>query len=642
MGLFLGVGVGEYDRHKQLPWSVHDVEAVRGLLGGDFVGEVVVNPDEATARQRLRAIEGAVADGGGLLLMWSGHALGSPADLRLLARDSGSSAAAGVAARDVTAYCAVSGAGQLLLIFDTCFSGEALPAAAVAAEVLQQLQPAERLWVGVLAACRSEETAQDGLLGQRLRQLLEVGPVDPVLRVRWSVHNAWLRGDDLCDAVVKEWGSDRQLPQFQSRGDAWWLLPNPLYDPGALEQVVEHLLLAARGGGRADEQSWFTGRVVEVDQVVSWVRSGQPGVYVVTGSAGMGKSAIVGRVASLSSPEERSRLLSEGRQWTHIDPGKQSVAAHVHLRGLTADRAADELAGQLVRRGVLAAQEARRNAPELVGQVQRAVEAGTSPPVIVVDGLDEARSTAFEIAEDLLLRLARYAVVIVATRDVPRVGGGPGLVETLQPGRTARLDLDDPDAQERTARDVCDYVALRLADVDSQMDADLVAAEVAAPSSGGTMSQRRPFLLARLVTDQLRAAPLETAAGDWQARIAGSIEEAFGADLAATDGDGALARHLLAALTHGYGAGLPEEEWLTVANASRDRGDSATLRRDDLGWILEQLGRYVVQDGEGGVAVYRLAHQSLADLLRPPFRPSQRTLFDQTALPVVALSVRVR
>jgi len=398
VGLFVGVGVGEYDRHKKLPCAVSDVEALRDLLRNDFTGEVLADPDEATVREGLRAIEESVPDGGGLVLVWSGHALGSAADMRLLARDSGGSAAAGLAAQDVAAYCAVSGAGQLLLIFDTCFSGEALPAMAVAAEVLQQVQPAERLWVWVLASCRSQETAQDGLLGQRLRRLLEVGPADPVLRVRWSVHNARLRGDDLCDAVVKEWDSDRQSPQFQARGDAWWLLPNPLYDPGAVEQVVEHLLLAARGGGRTDERSWFTGRVVEVDWVVSWVRAGVPGVYVVTGSAGTGKSAIVGRVVSLSNPAERDRLLADGHGWAHVDPGLRSVAAHLHARGLTADRAAEVLAGQLVRAGLLAAQETRRNAAELVGQVQRVVENGAAPPVIVVDGLDEARGAAFEVA----------------------------------------------------------------------------------------------------------------------------------------------------------------------------------------------------------------------------------------------------
>src|SRR5262249_45134907 len=150
---------------------------------------------------------------------------------------------------------------QLLLILDTCFSGEALPATTVAAEVLRQVPPdAPHVWVGVLTSCQAVETAQDGLLGQRLRGLLGEGPTTPVLRPRWSVHNELVRGDDLCDAVVKEWDSDRQTPQFQGRGSAWWMFRNPLYEQGAPEQVVEHLLLAARGGGRVDERSWFTGR----------------------------------------------------------------------------------------------------------------------------------------------------------------------------------------------------------------------------------------------------------------------------------------------------------------------------------------------------------------------------------------------
>ena len=50
---------------------------------------------------------------------------------------------------------------------------------------------------------------------------------------------------------------------------------------------------------------------------------------------------------------------------------------------------------------------------------------GAAPPVIVVDGLDEARGHAFAIAEELLLRLAPYAVVIVSTRELRRSADGP-------------------------------------------------------------------------------------------------------------------------------------------------------------------------------------------------------------------------
>jgi len=109
------------------------------------------------------------------------------------------------------------------------------------------------------------------------------------------------------------------------------------------------LLLAARGAGTVDEQSWFTGRVGEVNQVVAWVLDDSPGIWVVTGSAGTGKSAVVGRVVSLSNPVERARLLDEDTAWEHADPGERSVHAHIHARGLTVDRAAELIDAQLIR-----------------------------------------------------------------------------------------------------------------------------------------------------------------------------------------------------------------------------------------------------------------------------------------------------
>ena len=562
----------------------------------------------------------------------------------LVARDSQSYQTNGLgAASDVAGSCAESGANQILIIIDTCFSGEAVTAADVAARILQRTPPgAEHVWVGVLASCLPTETARDGIFTPRLAKLLKNGPETPELRVRWSPHSVFVRGDDLCDAMLKEWDSSAQSPDFLSRGSAWWMFPNPLYNPGVPEQVVEHLLLAARGGAAPGERSWFTGRMVEVDQVVAWVQSGQPRLHVITGSAGTGKTAIAGRVVSLSNPAERTRLLSEGRPLGHADPGEGAIDAHLHARGLTADSAADVIAGQLVRAGVLAAQPDRRNAAELVGQVQRAVEFGATPPVIVVDGLDEARTQAFALAEDLLLRLAPYAVVIVATRELRRGDTEASLLDKLTAG-SADLDLDDPVAQERGRADMRAYVTARLTGVDSRMNPETVARLLTDQAS---MTGSEPFLLARLVTDQLRAVPVDTSHPDWQQQVSRSIESAFDTDLArvralwARGRDEAAvrtpteaARILLGGLTWAFGAGLPEEEWLVCANvAAGDHG----LGRGDLNWLLDELGRYIIQDGEGGVAVYRIAHQSLADHIHPPFSPTYQQPFNPYARTIVA------
>ena len=173
---------------------------------------------EQAARDCLKGLRGSLPEGGGsLVLLWSGHAVRSPADgLRLLARDSGDYDDDGLGAgSDVAAPCAESGASQLLLIIDTCFSGEAVAAGELAARIMQRSPPeGEHVWVGVLTSCLPAEMARDGLFGRRLARLLaegpEAGPDTRALLVqRWSPQSAYIRGDDLCDAVLKTWGPRR-------------------------------------------------------------------------------------------------------------------------------------------------------------------------------------------------------------------------------------------------------------------------------------------------------------------------------------------------------------------------------------------------------------------------------------------------
>ena len=173
------------------------------------------------------------------------------------------------------------------------------------------------------------------------------------------------------------------------------------------------------------------------------------------------------------------------------------------------------------------------------------------------------------------------------------------------------------------------YIAQRLAGLNPAMDAGAVAGLLAGETS---MTRGSPFLLARLVTDQLRASPVDTSQAGWQHRVSGSIEDAFDADLAQVHTPGDSARRLLAALTWGLGAGFPEDEWLACASALGD----GELGGDDVTGVLNELGRYIVQDGEAGVAVYRIAHQALADHIRPPFADTHQQVFDPQAQLVAA------
>lgn len=645
--LFLGVGIDSYATPalEELPRAVEDVRALAGRLGPAFDGAPLENPSAKKVHKWLRGQRNVLADGGSLFAVWSGHgqpsALGT---LRLLTADADDLELDGLSAEDLVAACVRTGASQILIVLDTCYSGAAnVDIARVASTLLQSRPPeGQHVWVGVLAACLPLERARDGLLASELGRLLERGPVDSQLRVeQWSPHNELIRGEDLVDALMKEWTSEAQTPQFLRTGSAWGMLPNPLYRPSAQRGIVEHLLLAARGGAGPQEVSAFTGRRAEVDDVVQWVTSGSAGIYVVTGPAGAGKSAVVGRVVSLADPPERARLLAEempGDVWERGDPGEGAVHAHVHARRLTADRIANLLGRQLVERGMLRDLNRRRwNAALLVGAIQQqSAERDWRTPVLVIDGLDEARGQVFTTVDELLNPLSRYATIVVATRQVPSPDARPDLLERLAPAEN-RLDLDEVDRRDRGRLDVREYLQRRLTGVSPAMDPAQVADQFEA-----TMSSDQPFLLARIVADQLRAQPVDTTRHGWRDHVAASYQAAFEADLArvrppkhrelpAELTPPALARQLLAALTWGYGGGFPEDEWVETAQAL---APDAGITRDDISWVLENAGRYVVQDGEAGVAVYRVSHQALADWLRDRFVPSADEPFDLRAAPV--------
>ena len=177
--------------------------------------------------------------------------------------------------------------------------------------------------------------------------------------VGWSTYNTGIRGDDLIDALVKEWDEPGHEPKQAGTGSPLVMIANPKYDPDASKQIVEHLLAAARGTEPGEERSYFTGRSGPLEQIVDWMNAGEPSIFVVTGPAGSGKSAIVGRILSLSNPEERARLMAQGRL-EHADPMENSVDAHVHARGLTAESVVAVLDEQLVRRGVFAPTQVER------------------------------------------------------------------------------------------------------------------------------------------------------------------------------------------------------------------------------------------------------------------------------------------
>ncbi len=646
--LFVGVGVSEYAVNDTLPRAAKDVAAVRKQLGFAQL-DPLTSPTWLEANDLLDSVKNRLPNGGLVVFMWSGHGF-LKAGLRLLTRDDDKKSD-GLGFAEAIRPVAQSGAHQLLFIVDTCHAGEAISAGAVIDELLRVSPPTQKaVWVGVLASCLDVETARDGYFGRRLRALLRNGPSDPLV---WPSTTEFISGEDLGYAMLNE--SPDVAPQhldFGRRGVQLPVIPNPKFRPGpVVPTIIEHLLQSARGGASVTEASAFTGRVPEVNVVVGWVSSRRPGIHVITGPPGTGKSAILGRVVSWSDPQERAQLLSEGASRTHDDPGEGSVTTSVHARGLTVAQVAEQLDEALVGAGLLTRREKPRNAAQVLGDLQAARESGVELPVLAIDGVDEAGTEAFTIARELLIPLGRWATVVTATRELRN--GNENLLDLLAPSST-RLDLGTPESAARSQEDVREYVRRRLTGVDDSMDSALVADLVAERATPDEM----PFLLARLVTSQLRSRPIDTSKPDWAEAVASSLTDALLADIAAVtrpphrpniDAD-AFARRLLVALTWAFGAGFPLTEWAIVTdvvtvpsnNPTADTDDPAasvaSTTPEDLWWVLKQLGRYLVQDAAGGQTVYRLAHRSLADALRPPWTPTADQPFDPDAT-VVAQSL---
>ena len=64
--------------------------------------------------------------------------------------------------------------------------------------------------------------------------------------------------------------------------------------------------MPASRGIEIGEAGWyFSGRTRILSQLVDWLRNSEHGLVVVTGPAGSGKSAVMGRLATLSDPAYR-------------------------------------------------------------------------------------------------------------------------------------------------------------------------------------------------------------------------------------------------------------------------------------------------------------------------------------------------
>jgi|GEM_PF-2715031 len=628
--IYVGVGVRNYvhlNKYQPLPKAVTEVIDFSKILSGyGYDVHVFEDPERVIADQLDDLLQQSkLRRGGSLVILWAGHGEPQPGGgLNLIAHDSKPGSAALITTRYIADLAARTGASQILLIFDTCFSGGGvLPAVEMVDAVLRELPPAakEIPGVAVIASSLDYQKARDGVFGDHLTKLLRDGPEYPEHRQLWHPKNVDVDVRDFLEALVEEWDwNGAQVPKLIQYGLPCLRLPNPLYKPLDPDLMDAHLRSAARGGEPGEEGFFFSGRVAQLNRIVAWIQDGKPGAFVVTGPPGIGKSAILGRIVSLSNHKERTQLLAQESLLEHADPGEGSVSAHVHALRFTAERLVAEIAAQLVRNGLLpTGVGSLSNRSELQGAIQRSGKC----PVIVVDGLNESGSESWRMAEDVLRTLSEVSLVLVGTRDLPPADGPLSLIKAL--GAKEVIDLGDAGIQSEAEPDLRRYIEKRLSNVmDPATDlinvSKIILESIREQPTGS-------FLLARFITTQIRKSPIDTSQPKWEEKLIQGIEgtiEDFVAKVPPLHRGGIeiphAARELLAALAWAKGPGLPDDIWPVVATAL-----SPTVTRyekSDVSWLLPQVGQYIIEDGQGGRAVYRLLHQWLSDHFQPNSRTS--------------------
>ncbi len=250
------------------------------------------------------------------------------------------------------------------------------------------------------------------------------GPDAEDIRRRWSTHHRFIRGDDLWDALIKQWdhAAAATEPKFTSTGDARPFIRNPLWSAAAGPLSVAEVLTGV------PTISPFFGRQAAVATVSGWLAQQQHGVYVVTGAAGSGKSALLHHALSRNTDDDTAAT-------------DTTAAVIVDVGGLSAEVIAATIDRILVARGLFE-QATPRNAFELCGGLQRRRDSGAPVPVIALDGMTEAAEPT-RVVESLVTPLSTVATVIVATRptaiSVPRQRRASQPPQWAAAGETADL-----------------------------------------------------------------------------------------------------------------------------------------------------------------------------------------------------------
>jgi WD40 repeat protein len=553
-----------------------------------------------------------------VVVYYAGHGINSGQRHYLLCADSDERmlATTALATEDVGRMLNGSKVQHVLVILDCCFAGAgAGELAAVAHQLVRVRQTDERHGTGLwwMAAARPRDEAEENAFADSIAQAVRHAP--PCQRQRF------LDPAGLITAVNAE--MSRCLRSQRARygaTDASGMppfFPNPRFRShlppegtdletqrrSAHQRTLrEHFGPRSRGVEIDTQPGWFfTGREQALTELVTWLADprGDTRSRVVTGDPGSGKSAILGYLVALADPDYL-RGIPPGEHLGRPQPPVGCISVAIHARAKTAEEVVTQLAQ--------AAGVSARIPTDLVDELAAAAR----PMTVVIDALDEAGATGdLDGARQLIAVLLRPLSLLPGVRLL--VGTRRPLVPALS-AESVVIDLDAP--PYTSAADIAVYTERLLlagAGVGSGSPYQAqpgLAREVAAAIA----RQAHPsFLVARtIVRGLLQAPPVDTGQTAWWTRLPREAGQAFDAYLASFGDRAQPVRRLLTPLAYAHGDGLPWSIWaaVTAALSGKPCGD------DDLTWLLDTAGAFVVEATIEGRSVYRLYHEALAEHLR--------------------------
>ncbi|MEE1804931.1 WD40 repeat domain-containing protein, partial [Streptomyces sp. BE133] len=445
--------------------------------------------------------------------------------------------------------------------------------------------------------------------------------------------------------------------------------PNPCFDPaqgagsgtvaglpGEIARLADwatdpqHFMLRAGGAEPVDrdwDEGYFSGRAEALHDLSGWLddEAAAPGLRVVTGKPGAGKSALLGVLVCAAHPGLRRHTKPLWRGLGDRAPGENDRIAVVHARRLGVEQIVASLARQLRH---VSDPDSRLSGPDReregavtnpVGHLLGLLPGDGRPVTVIVDALDEAVRPQ-DVTTALVLPLAQRAQtpgsglrLLVGTRDDERFHS----LLALARDEGACTDLSAT-APESVCRDVTEYVsrllaadgpyALGVRRAAREALARAIAGRLTGPGGGDSPAgdtgalQWGEFLTAGLYVHYLLAAeePRETpeAAAELGRAVPRSLPALMELDLRRHTGQ-PLLHAVLTALAFAQGRGMPERVLAhTAAAFTTVPTDDGPLPLQEVYTVLDQEARFYLRRDvdEDGTTLYRLFHEGLAEWLR--------------------------